>query len=61
MRVETGALTLICISAQACAEPEGSMQQEQEYLTALGTAATCQTSGDSMEMRTAESSIVADF
>ena len=38
----------------ACAEPEGIMEQEQEYLTALGTAATYQITGDRMEMRTAE-------
>ena len=43
----------------ACAEPDGIM--EQEYLTALSTAATYQISGDRMEMRTAEGSIVASF
>jgi len=45
----------------ACAEPDGIMEQEQEYLTALSTAATYQISGDRMEMRTAEGSIVASF
>lgn len=45
----------------ACAEPEGIMEQEQEYLTALGTAATYQIQGDFMEMRTAEGSIAATF
>ncbi len=45
----------------ACGEPEGIMEQEQEYLAALGTAATYQITGDSMEMRTAEGSIVATF
>ncbi len=44
-----------------CAEPEGIMEQEQEYLTALGTAATYRMTGDRMEMRTAEGSIVATF
>jgi len=44
-----------------CAEPEGIMEQEQEYLTALGTAATNRMTGDRMEMRTAEGSIVATF
>jgi ATP/maltotriose-dependent transcriptional regulator MalT len=52
---------LTLISAQARAGPEGIMEQEQEYLTALGTAATYQISGDSMEMRTAERSIVSSF
>jgi heat shock protein HslJ len=44
-----------------CAEPEGIMEQEQEYLTALGTAATYRMTGGRMEMRTAEGSIVATF
>ncbi len=44
-----------------CAEPEGVMAQEQEYLAALGTAATYRMTGDRMEMRTAEGSIVATF
>jgi heat shock protein HslJ len=45
----------------ACAEPEGIMEQEQEYLTALGTAATYQITGNRLEMRTVESSTVATF
>jgi heat shock protein HslJ len=45
----------------ACGEPDGIMEQEQEYLTALGTAATYQISGDNMEMRTTEMSRVASF
>jgi heat shock protein HslJ len=45
----------------ACAEPAGIMEQEQEFLTALGTAATYQIRGDSMEMRTAEGSIAVSF
>ncbi len=44
-----------------CADPEGTMEQEQEYLTTLGTAATYRVTGDKMEMRTAEGSIVATF
>jgi heat shock protein HslJ len=44
-----------------CAGPEGTMEQEQEYLAALGTAATYRMTGDRMEMRTAEGSIVATF
>jgi heat shock protein HslJ len=43
----------------AYAESDGIM--EQEYLTSLGNAATYQISGDSMEMRIAERSIVASF
>jgi heat shock protein HslJ len=45
----------------ACAEPEGIMEQEQEYLTALSTAATYQITGDRLEMRTAEGATVATF
>jgi heat shock protein HslJ len=45
----------------ACAEPEGIMEQEQEYLAALGTAATYQITGDRLEMRTAEGATVATF
>ena len=44
-----------------CAEPEGIMEQEQDYLTALGTAATHRMTGDRMELRSAEGSIVATF
>jgi heat shock protein HslJ len=45
----------------ACGEPEGIMEQEQEYLAALGTAATYQITGDTLEMRTAEGSMAVTF
>ena len=45
----------------ACAESDGIMEQEQEYLTAIGTAATQQISGDSMEVRTSKRPVVASF
>ncbi len=44
-----------------CAEPEGIMEQEQQYLTALTTAATYQIQGDVLELRTAEGAIAATF
>jgi heat shock protein HslJ len=44
------------ITQMFCAEPEGIMEQEGEYLTALGTAATYRIDGLSMNMRTAEGS-----
>ncbi len=44
-----------------CAEPEGIMEQEQEYLTALGTAASYRITGERMEIRSAEGSTVASF
>jgi heat shock protein HslJ len=45
----------------ACDQPEGIMEQEQEFLTALGTVATYQIRGDFMKMRTAEEAIAVTF
>ena len=45
----------------ACQEPEGIMEQEQQYLAALETAATYKITGLDMEMRTSEGSLVATF
>ena len=45
----------------ACVEPEGIMEQEEQYLTALQTAATYKIDGGRLEMRTAGGSKVADF
>jgi heat shock protein HslJ len=45
----------------ACLEPEGLMEQEQQYLAALETAASYKIEGLSMEMRTSEGSLVATF
>ncbi len=44
-----------------CAEPEGIMDQEQQYLTALTTAVTYQIRGDVLELRTADGAIAATF
>ncbi len=44
-----------------CAEPEGIMAQEAEYLAALETAATFRIEANSMNMRTAEGATVANF
>jgi heat shock protein HslJ/uncharacterized lipoprotein YbaY len=46
---------------KACQEPEGIMQQENEYLAALETAATYKIDGATMNMRTAEGATVANF
>ena len=46
---------------RACSEPEGIMEQEQQYLAALQTAATYRIDGERLEMRTTEGSKVADF
>lgn len=45
----------------ACAEPEGVMRQEQEYLNALPTAATYAIHGEQLELRTSEGALVASF
>lgn len=44
-----------------CAEPEGIMDQELEYLNALTTAATYKIDGNKLEMRTADNAIAASF
>ncbi len=44
-----------------CAEPEGIMEQEAQYLAALETAATYRIDAERMEMRTADGAKVADF
>ena len=49
------------VTRQFCAEPEGVMEQESEYLAALLTAATYQIEGISMNMRTADGATVANF
>jgi heat shock protein HslJ len=45
----------------ACLEPEGVMEQEQQYLAAIQTAATYKIEGLNMEMRTADGAMVATF
>jgi heat shock protein HslJ len=40
-----------------CAEPEGTMEQEQAFLAALQSAATFRIEGDNLEMRTADDAI----
>jgi heat shock protein HslJ len=44
-----------------CSDPEGIMEQEQEYLAALQSAATYRMDGTTMEMRTAEGSLAVTF
>ena len=56
IRIGTAAAT-----EMACIEPEGVMEQEQQYLAALGTAAAYKIQGLSMEMRTSEGSLVVTF
>jgi heat shock protein HslJ len=49
------------VTLKFCAEPEGTMEQESEYLAALQTAATYKVEGNSMNMRTADGATVANF
>ena len=49
------------VSQAGCQEPEGIMEQEQQCLAALETAATYKITGLTMEMRTSEGSLVATF
>ena len=46
----------LAVTEKFCAEPEGTMEQEQEYLTALGTVATWNIDGDVLDLRTDEGS-----
>lgn len=50
---EPGALSIgeVAVTAQACLEPEGVMEQEAYYLEALREAATCQMTAERLEMR----------
>jgi heat shock protein HslJ len=51
----------ITFTERGCVEPEGIMEQEAAYLAALETAATYTVLGDSMEMRTEDGELVANF
>jgi putative lipoprotein len=44
-----------------CEQPEGVSDQEQQYLAALGTAATYTIEGDRLQLRTAEGSLAVDY
>ena len=44
-----------------CEEPQGTMEQEQEYLAALGTVATWNIDGDLLDLRTAEGSRAVSY
>ena len=42
-----------------CAKPDGVMEQEQQFLTALGTVATARLEGERLELRTATGALAA--
>jgi heat shock protein HslJ len=58
---ENVSMGLPVTTRQFCAEPEGVMEQENEYLAALQTAATYRVEGNSMNIRTADGETVANF
>jgi heat shock protein HslJ len=44
-----------------CGAPDGVMDQETQYLAALGTASTYSINGTKLELRTADGALAADF
>jgi heat shock protein HslJ len=46
---------------KACAEPEGIMEQEMDYLTALPTASRFELAGPTLDLLTAQGTFVATF
>ncbi len=51
----------VAATRMACPQPEGVMQQEAQYLTALSTAATYAINLKRLELRTAAGALVASF
>lgn len=51
----------ISVTEMACASPEGVMEQEQQYLAALGRVATWRSDGATLELRDAEGASQAAF
>jgi heat shock protein HslJ len=49
------------VTMMFCEEPAGVMEQEQEFLAALSTAATYEITGNAMQMRTADDALAAMF
>jgi heat shock protein HslJ len=45
----------------ACSDPAGVMEQEAQYLAALGTAATYQIEGTTLELRTKDGALAVDY
>ena len=51
----------IAVTAMACAEPPGVMEQEQAFLKALGTASSVHFEGDRLELRTGDGALAVGF
>lgn len=56
---DAGTLTISGVGStmMACEGPEGVMEQEQEFLAALGTAATYSIQGNTLQIRTADDAL----
>lgn len=46
----------LAVTQMFCEQPEGTMEQEAEYLAALGTVATWNITGDQLDLRTEDNS-----
>jgi heat shock protein HslJ len=57
-QIEIGTLAS---SKKACADPDGVMDQEAQYLAALKTAATYKIEGKGLELRAADGALVVDY
>ena len=51
----------IAVTAMACAEPPGVMEQEQAFLKALATATSVRFEGDRLELRTQGGALAVSF
>lgn len=51
----------LAVTEMYCAEPEGIMEQEYDYLTALGSVTSFKVKGSTMEMANAEEKVVLVF
>jgi heat shock protein HslJ len=51
----------IAVTAMACADPPGVMEQEQAFLRALAAATTVRFEGDRLDLRTPEGALAASF
>jgi len=49
----------VASTRRMCAQPEGVMDQEQQFLKALGTVASARVEGDHLELRTASGQLAA--
>jgi heat shock protein HslJ len=51
----------IAVTAMACADPPGVMEQEQAFLKALAAATTVRFEGQRLELRTSDGALAASF